>query len=131
MGPEYKECMQRGYQVASDKETDNWEALCVFPDGTKCLLDDFNNKKCGTNFFTEDYCVPEGTNVWDKEKCCNGLTPYIKPFVYGHTQCQKVTNFMIIRDWTIKIIYYPLNVFIIPLLVLIIIGLIVYKKKKT
>jgi len=61
----------------------------VLPDGTKCLLDDFNRRKCGKEFFDLPYCVPEGGYVWENNKCCEGLVAYLPEGVKGQATCQK------------------------------------------
>ncbi len=80
ISPVYKECMQRGYQVSGDS--------CVFPDGSKCSLESFNNGTCGEAFFTDDYCIPEGQVVWDENRCCEGLAPYLEEGVAGQPTCE-------------------------------------------
>jgi hypothetical protein len=80
INPLYKECSQRGYQISGNS--------CVFPDSTKCLLEDFNTGKCGQKWMTDDYCVPEGQHVWDGERCCEGLVAYLPKGVAGQATCQ-------------------------------------------
>ena len=80
INPLYKECMQRGYNVSGDS--------CVFPDGSQCLLEDFNSGTCGQEWMTNDYCIPEGKYVWDEEKCCEGLVAYLPEGVSGQATCQ-------------------------------------------
>ena len=80
INPIYKECMQRGYEIDGD--------FCVFPDSSKCLLDDFNAGKCGQKWMTDDYCVPQGQYVWDAETCCEGLVAYLPESVAGQATCQ-------------------------------------------
>ncbi len=79
--PYYKEALQRGYPVQAD--------TVFLPDGSKCLLDDFNNQRCGKEFFDLEYCVPEGSPVWDDDVCCNGLVPYLADGVDGQETCRK------------------------------------------
>lgn len=67
VSPFYKEVEQRGYPHTSDS--------VLFPDGTKCSISDFNNQDCGTEWFIQDYCIEEGKNVWDEDRCCEGLSP--------------------------------------------------------
>lgn len=86
INPVYKDCMQRGYAVDGDS--------CVFPDGSKCLLEEFNSGECGQAFFNVDYCVPEGGYVWDGP-CCEGLEPYLPEGVAGQATCQPVENVLI------------------------------------
>lgn len=79
INPVYKECMQREYSVDGD--------YCVFPDSTRCLLEDFNSGKCGKKWMTDDYCIKEGKYVWDAEKCCPGLVAYLPEGVAGQATC--------------------------------------------
>ncbi len=79
--PVYKEAMQRGYPIEGDS--------VVLPDGSKCLLEDFNNQLCGKEFFDKDYCVEEGSYVWDNDACCEGLVPYLPMGVDGQATCVK------------------------------------------
>jgi len=78
--PRYKEAMQRGYRTEGDS--------VVLPDDTKCLIDDFNNKRCGEKYFNQPYCVPEGNYVWDDNACCEGLKPYLPAGVDGQAVCR-------------------------------------------
>lgn len=87
MSPENKECMQRGYEVNYIQEEN--EKYCVFPDGEKCLLGEFNSGICGDKYKVEDYCIKEGDPVWDEDKCCEGLSPYSVPGIMGHPTCEK------------------------------------------
>jgi hypothetical protein len=80
INPLYKECSQRGYNISGK--------YCVFPDSTRCLLDDFNTGKCGEKWMTDDYCVPEGKYVWDSGRCCEGLVAYLPKGVAGQASCQ-------------------------------------------
>lgn len=83
----YKEALQRGYTLDGDS--------VVFPDGTKCLLTDFNAGYCGLKWKSTDYCIPEGAYVWDDEKCCEGLEAYLPEGVMGQATCQpkeKITD---------------------------------------
>jgi hypothetical protein len=77
--PVNKECLQRGYDAE--------EGYCIFPNGTKCNIQEFNNGKCGSEFMTTDYCVEEGNFVWEKDKCCKGLKPELHRAV-GSDTCQ-------------------------------------------
>lgn len=79
--PKYKECMQRGYTVDGD--------FCVFPDGSKCDIEAFNEGTCGQEFMTTDYCIEEGNYVWDNDKCCKGLAPYLPAGIDGQPTCQQ------------------------------------------
>lgn len=86
MDPRYKDCMQRGYQI--ENNFDQGVSYCVFDNGSKCLIDEFNYGECGSEFMIEDYCVAEGDSVWDKDKCCPGLKPYIPNNMVGQQSCQ-------------------------------------------
>ena len=79
--PYYKEAMQRGYPIEGDS--------VVLPDSSKCLLDDFNNRLCGKEFFDQPYCIPEGSYVWDDDNCCDGLVSYLPSGVDGQARCKK------------------------------------------
>lgn len=81
LNPIYKEALQRGFAVEGDS--------VLLPDGSKCLLEDFNNQKCGKEFFDQPYCVEEGNYVWDDNACCDGLVPYLPSGIDGQTTCQK------------------------------------------
>ena len=87
INPVYKECSQRGYQIEGD--------YCLFPDSTKCLLDDFNNGKCGEKWMTDDYCIPEGRYVWDSGRCCEGLIAYLPDGMAGQASCEKKSKVMV------------------------------------
>ncbi len=82
INPIYKECSQRNYTI--------WGDHCIFPDGTNCTLDKFNAGTCGAEFLTQNYCVTEGQNVWDNDKCCPGLAPYYPIGVSGQKTCEKI-----------------------------------------
>ena len=77
-----KECMQRGYIFESK--------YCIFPDGSKCLNEEFNKEICGQEFMTKDYCIKEGVLVWDEEKCCEGLMSYLDGR-FGQPKCEQIT----------------------------------------
>ena len=85
--PVYKECSQRGYQLDGK--------YCVFPDSTKCLLEDFNNGKCGQEWMTDDYCIPEGRYVWDSGRCCEGLVAYLPDGMAGQATCEPKSKVMV------------------------------------
>lgn len=82
--PKYKECMQRGYGVQGDS--------CKFPDGSLCALTDFNAGNCGSEWLTMDYCVEEGEYVWDEDRCCEGLAPYLPQNANGQATCQPAVS---------------------------------------
>ncbi len=83
INPFYKEVMQRGYEVMPGDSV-------KFPDGSVCSIEAFNNLQCGQQWMTDDYCIPEGQAVWDDDKCCEGLEPYLKPGVDGQATCQEI-----------------------------------------
>ncbi len=64
-----KECVQRGYNFAIRDGVQ----YCVFPDGSECLIDEFNQNQCGDQFKTKTYCVTQGHYVWDNYMCCRNL----------------------------------------------------------
>lgn len=76
MDERFKECLQRGYTTRSDSSTDI--KYCIFPDGSKCPLDEFNRGECGREFLIEDYCVSKGNYVWDEDICCEGTEPQLR-----------------------------------------------------
>ncbi len=78
--PYYKEAVQRGYRIEGDS--------VVLPNDTKCLIADFNNKRCGKEYFDQPYCVAEGNYVWDDNACCEGLKPYLPAGVDGQAYCK-------------------------------------------
>ena len=78
--PYYKEAVQRGYRIEGDS--------VVLPNDTKCLIDDFNNRRCGKEYFDAPYCVAEGNSVWDDNACCEGLKPYLPAGVDGQAYCK-------------------------------------------
>lgn len=84
INPYYKEALQRGYAIDGD--------YVILPDSSRCLLDDFNNQRCGKDFFDLPYCVPEGKYVWDDNACCDGLAAYLPSGVDGQATCQKKGN---------------------------------------
>lgn len=114
MNPEYKECIQRGYSVMQNN--------CVFPDGTECLISEFNEGLCGSEYKTEDYCVKEGVSVWDRDKCCPGLVPYLPSGMIGQATCQPIQTIIINNPYL-----YGLLVIIA---VVIIVFLVIRKWKK-
>ena len=96
MPPGFKECLQRGYEI---KQQDS--NYCVFPDGNKCPLEEFNQGECGAEYMTEDYCVEEGDPVWEEGKCCSDAEPYLPPGTVGQPTCQDVGVMKKIWDWFI------------------------------
>lgn len=115
INPLYKECMQRGYTVSGDS--------CAFPDGSQCLLEDFNSGNCGQEWMTSDYCIPEGKYVWDADKCCEGLVAYLPDGVSGQATCQpKGATFL-------KKIFFDSYIGVL-LLALVLGGLLFFFKRK-
>jgi hypothetical protein len=89
VSPFYKECQQRGYQIQGEK--------CSLPDGSQCLIEEFNAGTCGQKFKTEDYCIKRDGRVWDKNKCCHGLKPYLPEGVLGQPTCQPIKTDNIVK----------------------------------
>lgn len=92
--PIYKEAMQRGFRVTKGDSVE-------LPDGSRCSLDDFNNKRCGKEYFDQPYCVQEGVYVWDQNACCEGLVPYLPKGVDGQAICKargKVDFSLVLRN---------------------------------
>ncbi len=92
--PYYKEAMQRGYRITKGDSVE-------LPDGSRCSLDDFNNKRCGKEYFDQPYCVQEGVYVWAENVCCEGLVPYLPAGVDGQAICKargKVDFSVILRN---------------------------------
>ena len=80
LSPIWKECLQRGYEEDND--------YCVFPDASKCPVNEFNQGECGQKFMTDLKCVEEGRYIWDGN-CCSGLEAKA-PDVPGQAVCQKI-----------------------------------------
>lgn len=123
INPVFKECMQRGYEVTGEGDVD----YCTFPDGSKCLLEDFNEQRCGQEFFNKEYCIKEGVYVWDADKCCKGLIAYLPKDMAGQARCEKASKL----HWNnFKSSKWPLGILLAALLGL---GMFLYgryKKKK-
>lgn len=83
--PFYKEVLQRGYELIPGDSV-------RFPDGSTCSIKAFNSSECGQEWMTDDYCVEEGENVWDEDRCCDGLEPYLEDGVDGQATCQKKSS---------------------------------------
>jgi hypothetical protein len=75
--------MQRGYEITAGDSV-------IFPDGSTCSIEAFNNHECGEMWMSTNYCVPEGSNVWDADACCQGLAPYLADGVDGQPTCEKI-----------------------------------------
>ncbi len=115
INPLYKECSQRGYQIDGN--------YCVFPDSSKCLLEDFNNGLCGKEWMTDDYCIPEGKYVWDSGRCCEGLVAYLPAGVAGQATCQPKSKVAVKKTFIDS--YGG-----IALVVLVLIGLLLLLRRK-
>jgi hypothetical protein len=116
----YKEALQRGYQLEGDS--------VVFPDGTKCLMLDFNAGICGEIWMTENYCVPEGAYVWDNDKCCNGLEAYLPEGMAGQATCQPINKGLDEEDdFMNNFIYFFIGIGIV--FTLFVFGIILIKLK--
>ena len=104
ISPHYKEAMQRGFKIVAGDSV-------IFPDGTGCRIKDFNEGTCGKEWFDKAYCISEGVAVWDENKCCEGLAPYLPENVDGQATCQPVDD-----SWfTNKTIMYFFLGVLIPL----------------
>lgn len=79
----YKEVIQRGYELLPGDSV-------KFPDGTSCSIEAFNAMECGVEWMTKDYCVPEGEYVWDADRCCVNLAPFLEKGVDGQETCQPI-----------------------------------------
>lgn len=114
--PIYKECLQRGYELQDGE--------CVFPNGSGCSLEEFNDKQCGVEFLTEKYCVEEGEYVWDADRCCSGLKPYLARGVVGQQTCESQEDFSL---------FLPLVIIagIVILVLLIVVVIVVFMRKRT
>jgi len=97
MSDEDKECLQRGYEMVSgyylisggyEGILSNSDIYCLFPDRNYCLNSKFNNNTCGSKYKIENYCIKQGDPVWDIDKCCEGLEPYLPSSMDGHPSCQ-------------------------------------------
>ncbi len=68
--PALANCVERGYMV---EKASSGSQYCVFPNGSKCLLNQFNQGECGQEFMTPLDCIHEGP-IWSNGvKCCKGL----------------------------------------------------------
>ena len=125
MDPRLKECIQRGYETTYDSEIQ----YCVFPDGNKCPLEDFNNELCGLEYKTEDYCVKESLLVWDKDKCCEGTEAYLPPNVAGQSTCRDISLSQKISDQFMYRPIFSITVIVILIIAVFIVFLILKKRK--
>jgi len=122
--PRNKECSQRSYKIEAYV---TGEKYCVFPNGNKCLLEEFNEGRCGVEFKTENYCVKEGAPVWDKDKCCPGLIAYLKPYHIGQPSCIKISIFERIYN---QLKYNPYLWMLGGLILILAVGHLIYRKIK-
>jgi hypothetical protein len=88
LSPFYKECIQRGFVIGSEEGTG--DEYCIFPDKSQCSLESMNNGTCNNPYVYDDYCVQKGNAVWDQNKCCKGLVPYLPEGMEGQTTCQPI-----------------------------------------
>jgi len=121
--PFYKEVLQRGYELIPGDSV-------RFPDGSACSINAFNSGECGQEWMTEDYCVPEGSSVWDNDKCCEGLEPYLEEGVDGQETCQKIQEAEdgIGSYFSSKTVLYFFMGVLIPLGLFVILAISVKKK---
>lgn len=125
LDPQFKECLQRGYQQTYGADEISY---CVFPDGNKCALVDFNNGLCGTRYKNENYCVTEGRPVWDLKKCCPGTEAYLRPYHSGQPSCIQISTAEKIYD---QIRYNPFNwIYLTGIILIFIISFIIFKIRK-
>ncbi len=117
---DFKECVQRGYETRATAQ----ESICIFPDGSNCTIDNFNQGICGEEFMVENYCVEQGVLIWDRDKCCNGLKPHLSSFIFGHPSCQPFS----VR-FVENLKYNPLCWFGI-IIFLVLVSYIIYRIKK-
>jgi hypothetical protein len=97
MPENYKEAIQRGYMVRGDSVR--------FPDSTVCHYSDFVNGICGKKWLTKDYCVGEGKQVWDADKCCKGLQPFFVDKESDICTCEKTEKIQNIGGYQSKMIW--------------------------
>jgi hypothetical protein len=64
-------CMERGYTI--EERIGTQPAQCVFPDGSSCLISDFNAGRYGDKFMSGSVCIPQGKMTVGNGQCCNGL----------------------------------------------------------
>lgn len=117
ISPFYKEVMQRGYEIIPGDSV-------KFPDGSSCPIQAFNEGTCGQKWMTEDYCISEGEPVWDENRCCEGLSPYLEDGSAGQATCQQEESSFISSR---SILYFFMGV-LIPLSLFVILA--IYVKKR-
>jgi len=123
MDPALKECVQRGYETVFQ----NGGNYCVLPDKSQCSIEEFNNGSCGAQYKTENYCIAEGTFVWDTDKCCAGTEAYLAGKTLGQARCIKVSLAQKVYD---QFRYNPYILFGSGLLIVIVIlGILKLKKR--
>lgn len=110
ISPHYKEVVQRSYDLIGGDSV-------RFPDGSTCKIDDFNNGVCGQKWMTSDYCVSEGGQVWDADRCCEGLIPYLEEGSDGQEVCREESFLSYFSSKTILYFFIgvliPLSLFVI------------------
>jgi|SRR5690606_7165758 len=81
INPKYANAYERGYDVRNDS--------VIFPDGSKCLIEEFNNGACGFQWMDVEFCVEQGKSVWHEQNCCEGLSAQLSPENDGQKKCVK------------------------------------------
>lgn len=116
ISPYYKEVMQRGYTLSAGDSV-------IFPDGSGCKIEEFNNQTCGKEWFDKPFCVAMGKSVWDEGVCCEGLEPQLATGVDGQATCEEIEN-----SWfsSKSVLYFFIGV-LIPLGLFVFLA---YKAKK-
>ena len=123
MDPALKECVQRGYETVFQNEKN----YCVLPDKNQCSIEEFNSGTCGAQYKMENYCITEGTFVWDTDKCCAGTEAYLAGKTLGQARCIKVSLTQKVYD---QFRYNPYILFGGGLLIVIAIFFILKSKKR-
>jgi hypothetical protein len=118
MPPQFKECLQRGYEISAPI-SELQDYYCIFPDNNQCLLSEFNEGACGSEYMTENYCIEEGIPVWDTDKCCPGLIAYLPFGMIGQQVCQ---------PFYYTIVFNP--VFWLVIIIIVLVYWIIKKKRK-
>lgn len=77
------------------------EYYCMFDDGNKCLIEEFYEGKCGSEYRKPIPCGQEGERIYSLQKCCDGLESFHR--LIGGNICKKPTFFVRISE---KIIYF-------------------------
>lgn len=118
INPFYKEAEQRGYTITQGDSV-------IFPDGSQCSIADFNERQCGQEWMTDNYCIGEGDKVWDEYRCCVGLEPHLEENTDGHKTCERVGTF----DWLeSKVVLYFFLGLILPFTIFVVVAWRIRKK---